>query len=106
MSDLIKSNEIITFGKYKSQNINDILKTNPSYCQWALNHSEYLNEDQKKIINNTIKTDDIFITFGKYKGKSLKWIVANDNKYTSYLKNNEYVKHKMSNLLEELNKIN
>ena len=105
MSDLINSNEIISFGKYKSQNINDILKTNPAYCQWALNHAEYLNEDQKKIINNAIKTDDIFITFGKYKGKSLKWIVANDNKYTTYLKNNEFVKNKMSNLLEELNKI-
>lgn len=104
MSTLISSNEIITFGKYKSRNIKDIIIENPSYCQWLLERPSYLNEDQIKLINASIKDDDIYMTFGKYKNKPLKWIFENDKKYIHFLMNNEYVKNKMSNLIDHLKK--
>jgi uncharacterized protein (DUF3820 family) len=103
MSDIIDSNEILTFGKFKSRNIKDIIKEEPSYCQWLLERPDYLNETQVNILNKTIKRDDYYMSFGKYKNKSLKWIYDTDKKYIHYLKNNEYVKSKMNNLLDFLN---
>ena len=102
MSDIIDSKEILTFGKYKSKNIKDIIKENPSYCQWLLERPEYLNETQLSFIKQSVKTDDVYMSFGKYKGKSLKWIFDCDKKYVHYMKKNEYIKSKMSHLLDYL----
>lgn len=105
MSDLISSKEILTFGKYKSQNIKDIIRDQPAYCKWLLNRSGYLNEDQIKLIKSSINDEDVYLSFGKYKNKTLKWIFENDKPYIMYLQNNDYVRNKMPSLIDEILKL-
>jgi len=42
-----------TFGMYKGQKVNDIIKQNPSYIRWCLNNVSYftLDDNQKELLN-------------------------------------------------------
>ena len=106
MSDhLIMSDEIIKFGKFKSRNINEIIKEYPSYCQWMMSRPEYLNKTQIQLIKHSIRDDEIYLTFGKYKNRPLSWVFNNDQMYINYLLNNQFIKDKMVGLIEEIYKL-
>ena len=55
--------------------------------------------------NKLIDKNEYYMTFGKYKNKPLSEIKKKDPKYIQYLKNNEYVKSKMTNLYNLLSNI-
>lgn len=47
---------IISFGKYKGKNVNDVFKLDKSYCQWMMNkQSSFLRADLKEILTELLK---------------------------------------------------
>lgn len=87
---------LLTFGKYKSRNIQDILSIDKSYCRWLINHP-YTTEEVKEYIKNN-SNDEYTMNWGKHKGKSIPWIKENDRKYFDWLCNNDYVRDNCKNL--------
>ena len=105
---LINECEIITFGKFRGQNIYTIIEDDPNYCLWVLKQKQILETypEIKKILEDVfLNKDDIYLHFGKYKNKSLSFVKENDPKYLIYLKNNEYVVKNCSNIIEYINDI-
>ena len=107
MTDTIVASHILSFGKYKGKDINNILKEDECYCNWLLKHKESsnLNEEQIKILESKLNINDVYIGFGKYKNKTIEWIFNNDKKYIYYLKNNEYIKKNKTDIIESINKL-
>ena len=105
MTTMIEDWKIITFGKFKSCSIDDLLREEVPYCEWMYKHIKDINihDNIVKLLENKFKdSNEIYLTFGKHKNKALSWIRENDNKYIDYLKKNEYVKTKMTKLYEAL----
>jgi hypothetical protein len=103
---LIHDYEIIKFGKkHLTENIHDVIISDPSYCIWLLNQS-FLNKypEIKQILEANFNVNDICLWWGRNKGKTLSWIKENDPTYITYLKIDEYVKtnDKCKNLLDIL----
>jgi hypothetical protein len=98
---MIEDWKIIRFGKYKSCSIDDLLRENMPYCKWIYEHLEGLkvHDNIVKLLENEFKdNNEEYLTFGKHKNKSISWIRQNDPTYIEYLKNNDYVRTKMSKL--------
>lgn len=105
MTSMIEDWKIITFGKFKSCSIDDLLREEVNYCKWMFEHLESINihKNIEKLLENKFKdSNEIYLTFGKHKNKTLSWIRENDIKYIDYLKKNDYVKNKMTKLYEAL----
>jgi hypothetical protein len=81
----------ITFGKYKNQELEDIIKNDPGYCKWLSNQPN-VNDEIKEFINDNLDMKELMMRWGKYKNKTLNWI-----------KNNDFVKDKCKDILEALN---
>lgn len=96
---------ILSFGKYRNQDISAIYETNPGYCRWVhFQNSLSTSPEIKQFLQGKFCSDDgsHVMTWGKYKGKSIKVIKAVDPNYLEYLKNNQFIKDNQPKLLEEL----
>jgi len=91
----------ITFGKYKNQEIEEVINNDPSYCKW-LSNQPFTNEDMKKYIKEHLDMGQLTMRWGKHKDKTITWIKENDAKYIDWLKQNDFVKDKCKELLEAL----
>lgn len=96
---------ILNFGKYKNKDIEEVFKSDISYCQWVFkqpllqNYPDIYDFLKKKFIN----PNDYYLNFGKYKGKSIYWIKSRDEGYIRYLRGNEYVQTKLRDLARIVN---
>jgi hypothetical protein len=48
---------IMSWGKYKSRNIEDVYKLDPTYIKWCLKNSQYLSDPQKELMTNLLKAE-------------------------------------------------
>jgi len=72
---------IVNFGKYKNENIEDILKNDPIYCQWLYSQDKKIIPEIKAYIYDNLK--NYTMNFGKFKGKELSLI---ESYYLDWLK--------------------
>lgn len=109
MAAMIHDFEILKFGKYKSRNINDILKEDIEYCRWMFTQPTITDSVEiYEILNNRFRNDgNIYLKFGKYKNKSIDYILneKKDLKYIHYLQNNIYFKNNYPNDFKEIMRI-
>ena len=48
---------VMTWGKYKNKNIEEVYKLDATYIKWALKNSQYLTEPQKELMNSLINSE-------------------------------------------------
>lgn len=104
ITKVIDENKILLIGKHKGRDVQDVLKTDPSYIYW-MSRQPWAVEDQPlmEIIRNV---KDPGMTWGKHKGKTLAWILLNDEGYIHWLKKSEFVQTKCKALKAKLDRIN
>lgn len=83
-------NDTLDFGKHKGKTLQEIIRDDFKWVEWALDYSDHFHCDIDAVIEErkkTIKryhTDDI-IPFGKYKGQTIRYIYENDINYLRWL---------------------
>ena len=100
----------LRFGKYKSRDIEEVFRIDPSYARWLYNQDVLVSksEEIQKFLESKFRgTEDNSsqLTFGRHKGKTLGWVRENDTKYIDYLRANEFVQRSMPSLAAELKKL-
>jgi uncharacterized protein (DUF3820 family) len=103
ISKVIDENSILLIGKHKGRNVNDVLKTDPSYCIWL--KSQPWAQTDNNLMPIICKVKDQGMRWGKHKGKTLDWIILNDMPYIEWLKKNEFVQNNCPDLKIRLDKI-
>ena len=94
---------MLTFGKHKNLEIEDVMKDDPQYCKYLKNNHEILERyPEIKGLLEEFNNNETYMSFGKHKGKSLNWIKENDDKYLQYIKHNKYIKDNMVDLYIEV----
>lgn len=99
---------VLTFGKYKSEDIVSVWEKDPGYILW-IRESENLNPEIKSEcinLSSLYEKGTYFLSWGKYKGKALVDVSKIDSDYIDWLKNNQFVKEKCPRLSSELEKYN
>uniref|UniRef100_K3WHA0 Exodeoxyribonuclease X-like C-terminal domain-containing protein n=1 Tax=Globisporangium ultimum (strain ATCC 200006 / CBS 805.95 / DAOM BR144) TaxID=431595 RepID=K3WHA0_GLOUD len=100
---------ILDFGKYKGQSIEEVFEKDASYCCWLYKQEALLESDSpmKAFLEGKIRSDDdsYIMKWGKHKNKTVKWIYENDKKYFEWLLNNNYVSSKCPSLKKDLLKL-
>ena len=99
---------LLNFGKYNGTDISELIHSNPLYCKW-LYTQPFIKEKTElfNILESKFKDlDSNYLTFGKYKNKTIKEVNIIDPKYLNWLLNNNYVKEKLDDIIEEINEIN
>lgn len=98
---------ILQFGKFKNRPVDEVYNENVSYCQWLYKQPMIKNyEEVYKFLESKFKdNNDYYMTFGKHKNKSISWIKENHPQYIMYLKGNEYVQTKLSDLANIVNRL-
>lgn len=91
-------------GKYRGCKIDDIVGSDPIYCQWFYRNVD--NQDETcSYIENVLNVDAVYMPFGKYKGQLLDDVFSEDKGYIRFLKDSDFVKTKFKHLLKHIAKL-
>jgi uncharacterized protein (DUF3820 family) len=95
MSEPLSLEDILTFGKYKGETLNDIIKTQPQYVSWLLSNAEWftINGEATALLKKTPQGYKPLglhgiVRFGKYKGMLLEDVIKGDPNYIKFLLDN------------------
>lgn len=83
-------NDTLDFGKHKGKTLQEIIREDFQWIEWALNYSDHFHCDIDAVIEERKKTikrlhpDDV-LSFGKYKGQTIRYIYENDPSYLRWL---------------------
>ena len=95
---------IITFGKHKGKNLEEIITNEKIYSKWLIGQ-KWCETDHLDIYNYLTKhlTKDNVLPIGrKHKGRTIEEIRAIDPKYIEFLKKMEWLKINMPELYNSL----
>ena len=48
---------IMSWGKYRDKQIDEVYKLDPTYIKWCLKNSQYLSDPQKELMTNLLKAE-------------------------------------------------
>ena len=109
MADTGNRDTILSFGKYRGSQIQEVFETDPSYCRWLKTQMILIGDDPsiRSFLDEKFKnTDQSFVmTFGKHKNKTVQWIKDNDRGYFDWLCANEFVNTKCKRLRAALSEL-
>ena len=90
----------ITFGKYKGQEADDVIKNHPSWCSWFINQKKTQFPELMEYIEHRINKDDVYMCCGKYKDLTVNQVLERFPKYAEWVVQQKWWNEKKSNIVQ------